>query len=74
MKTLTLAVEVKLPLRWNTYLLLNTDTVDFDWKTDEGETESIVFLIFLWWCLNCRPMRGSEVEQKVLLKGTLMQI
>ena len=51
----TRAVWVQLPLGWNTYLLLNSDIVNFVWKTDEGEGESIVLLIFvLWLCLNGR--------------------
>ena len=55
-----LAVRVKLLLEWNTYLLFNTDTVNFVWKTDEGEAESIVLLIFvLSWCLNCPWLRGG---------------
>ena len=37
LRTQTLAVRVKLLLEWNTYLLFNTDTVNFVWKTDEGE-------------------------------------
>ena len=40
-------------LGWNTYLLFNTDIVNFVWKTDEGEAKSIVLLIFVFWrCLN----------------------
>ena len=41
-------------------MLFNTDIVNFVWKTDEGEEESIVLLIFvLWWCLNFPWMRGG---------------
>ena len=47
LRTPTLAVGVHLPLGWNTYLLFNNDTVSFVWKTNEGETESIVLLIFV---------------------------
>ena len=32
-----LAILVYLPLEWNTYLLFNSDIVNFVWKTDEGE-------------------------------------
>ena len=39
---MTLAVQVQLLLGRNTYLLFNTDIVNFVWKTDEGEAESIV--------------------------------
>ena len=39
-------MRVQLPLGWNTYLFLNTDTGNFEWKTDEGETESICFVNF----------------------------
>ena len=47
------------------YLLFNTDIVNFAAKTDEGEVESIVLLIFvLWWCLNRRWKRGGGVGQK----------
>ena len=48
-------------VRWNTYVLFNTDIVNFAWKTDEAE--SIVLLIFvLWRCLNLRWMRGGGVR------------
>ena len=48
-----MAVLVKLSLEWNTYLLFDSDIMNFVWKTDEGETESIVSLIFvLWQCFN----------------------
>ena len=53
-------VRVQLLLGWNTYLLFNTDIVNFVSKTDEGEAESIVLLILvLWWCFNGRWMRGG---------------
>ena len=35
-------------------MLFNSDIVNFVWKTDEGEAESIVLLIFdIWRCFNC---------------------
>ena len=37
MRTSSLAVRVQLPLGWNTYLLFDSDIVNFVWKTDEGE-------------------------------------
>ena len=41
-------------------MLFDTNIVNFVWKTDDGEEESIVLLIFvLWWCLNFRWMRGG---------------
>ena len=46
MRTPTLAARVQLPLGWNTNLLFNTDAGNFEWKTDEGETESICFVNF----------------------------
>ena len=68
MRTPTLAVRVQLPLGWNMCVLFNTDIVNFVWKTDEGETESIVLLIFvIWRCLNLQWMRGGGVGQRVLL-------
>ena len=68
LRTPKLAVRVQLPLRWNTYLFFNTDVVNFVWKTDAAETESIVLLIFfLWGCLNLRWMRGGGMGQKVLI-------
>ena len=71
LRTSTLVVRVKLPFGRNTYLLFNSDIVDFVWKTDGGETESIVLLIFvLWWCFNRRWMRGVGVVQKVLFIRT----
>ena len=48
LRTPTLTVRVQLPLGWNTYLLFNTDTVNFAWEADEGEAESIV--LFLFFC------------------------
>ena len=67
LRTITLVVQVQLLLGWNTYLLLNTDIVNFVWKTDDGEAESIVLLIFvLWQCLNRPWMSGGEVGQNVL--------
>ena len=51
----TLVVRVQLPLGWNTYLLFNSGIVNFVWKTNEGEAESIVLLNFvLLRCFNCR--------------------
>ena len=71
MRTPALAVRVQLPLGWNTYLLFNTDIVNFAWKTDDGEAKSIVLLIFvLCWCLNLQWMRGGGVGQKVLFRAS----
>ena len=56
-----MVVQVQLPLGWNTYLLFNTDIVNFVWKTNGGE--SIVLLFFvLWRCLNFRWMKGRGKE------------
>ena len=61
LRTPTLAVQVQLLLGWNTYVLFNTDIVNFALKTNEAE--SIVLLIFvLWRCLNLRWMRGGGVR------------
>ena len=38
---LTLAIQVQLLLGWTTYLLLNTDTVNFVWKTNVGEQKKL---------------------------------
>ena len=66
-----MAVRVQLSLGWNTYLLFNADIVNFVWKADEREAESIVLLIFvLWRCLNLRWMRGGGVGQKVLFRAS----
>ena len=35
-------------LGWYTYLLSNSDIMNFVWKTDEGEPESIVLLIVIF--------------------------
>ena len=40
------AVEDSVTVRME-YLLSNSDIVNFVWKTDEGETESIFLLIFV---------------------------
>ena len=50
MRIPALAVRVQLMLGWNAYLLFNTDIVNFVWKTNEGEAESIVLLIFVKFC------------------------
>ena len=39
-------VQVQLRLGWNTYLLFNTNIVNFVWKTNEEEAESIAFFSF----------------------------
>ena len=89
MRTPTLAVRVQLPLGWNTYLLSNTDIVNFMWKTIEGEVENIVLLIFVlfsslvdegWWSgaegLILGQLKSYFFFQPVFFtfKGTLMQI
>ena len=49
------------------HLLFNNDIANFVLKTDEGETESIVLLIFvLWRCLNRRWIRGGGVGQSLI--------
>ena len=66
-----MAVRLQLLLGWKTYVLFNTDIVNFVWKTDEGEKESIVLLIFvLWRCLNLPWMMGGGVGQKVLFRAS----
>ena len=70
LRTPTLVVRVQLPLGRNTYLVFNTDIVNFVWKTDEGEAESIALLIFVFWrCLNRRWMRRGGVGQMVLFSS-----
>ena len=50
---------------------INTDIVNFVWKTDEGGAESIVLLIFvLWQFLNLQWIRGGGVGQKVLFRAS----
>ena len=62
LRTPALAVRVQLPLGWNIYLLFDTDIVNFVWKTDEGEAESVALFIFvLWWCRNRQWMRRGGV-------------
>ena len=59
--------SITVKLGWNTYLLFNTDIVNFVWKTDEGEAKSIVLLILVFWrCLN-RWMRGGGVGAESLI-------
>ena len=66
-----LDIQIQLPLGWNTYLLFNSDIVNFVWKNDEGEAESIVLLIFvLRQCFNRQWMRGDGVGQKVLFRAS----
>ena len=53
----------------------NSDIVNFVWKTDEGEAESIVLLIFvLWLCFNRWWMRGAGVRQKKLFRASRNRI
>ena len=60
--------QVQLQLQWNTCLLFNSDIVNFVWKTNVGEAESIDWLIFyLWRCFNCWWVRNCRVGQKVYL-------
>ena len=69
MRTPTLEVQFQLPLGWDTYLLFNSDIVNFEWKTDEGKAESIVLLFFvLWWFFNHWWVRGVGVGQKSYLR------
>ena len=64
-------VRVKLPLGLNTYLLFNSDIVNFVWKADEEEAESIALLIFVFWlCFNRWRMRVGGVGQKVLFSAS----
>ena len=68
LRTPTLAVRVQLMLAWNTYLVFNTDIVNFAVKTN---AESTVLLIFLLWrSLHRRWMRGGGVGQKSYLGPT----
>ena len=65
MRTPTLAVLVQLPLIWNTYLLFNTDIVNFVCKTGESEVESIAlffvfFLVVLESSMDDRWCGGAE--------------
>ena len=72
MRTPTLPVRVQLPLGWNTYLLFNTDTVHFVWKTDR-EAEKIVLLMFVRWrCLDRQWMRDDGVGQKFLFRAGVL--
>ena len=68
LRTPTLPVRVQLMLAWNTYLVFNTDIVNFAVKTN---AESTVLLIFLLWrSLHRRWMRGGGVGQKSYLGST----
>ena len=69
--TPALVVRVQLPLGWNIYLLFDTDIVNFVWKTDEGEAESVTLFIFvLWRYLNRQWMRRGGVVQRVLFRAS----
>ena len=54
-------VELQLPLGWHTHLLFNFHIVNFVWKTDEGEAESIVLLIVEALLFLCRPLKNIEI-------------
>ena len=67
-----MTVLVQLLLEWNN-LLFNFDIVNFVGKSDEGNAQSSVLLIFvLWQCFNRRWVRGCQLGQKVLLWGSLI--
>ena len=48
LRTPVLVVLVHLLLEWNTYVLFNSDIVNFVWKTDEKGRERVqkIFLFF----------------------------
>ena len=69
LRTPTLAVRVQLSLGWNTYVLFNTDIVNFVWETDEVES-SVLLIFVLWWCLNLWWLRGGGVGQKALFRAS----
>ena len=55
----------------DTYLLFNFGVMKFLRKTDEGEAESVVLLIFvLWRCFNRRGVRSCGVGKKVLFRAS----
>ena len=67
----TLAVRVQLPLGWNTFVLFNTDIVNFVWKTDVAESNILLIFVLwqnLWW------VRGGGMEQKVLFRASWNRI
>ena len=67
LRTPTLVVLVQLPLERNT-LLFNSDIMNFFWKTNEGETESIALLMFvLWRCFHRRWARGCGVGVEAII-------
>ena len=66
-----LVVRVQLSLECNTYMVYNSDIVNCVWKTDAGEAESIILLIFvLWRCFSRRWVRVAGVGQKVLFRDS----
>ena len=52
LRTPTLAVRVRSPLRWNTYLFFNSDSVKFLWKTKQ--TGLLNFIKTNWICAMTR--------------------
>ena len=71
------AVLVRLLLEGNTYLLFNSDIVNFVWKTVKGggERESIVLLIFvIWRCFNRRWVSGCGLGQKLPFRASWNRI
>ena len=58
-------------VRMEYLLFFNSDIVNFVWKTDDEETESIVlFIFFLWLCFNRWWMSGDGVGQKVFFRAS----
>ena len=73
LRTPTPAVLVHLQLEWNTYLLFNSNIVNFVWKTDEGEVRGrkhFLKIFVPWRSFNHRWVRGCGLGQKVLFRAS----
>ena len=77
LRLLHLLVQLWVPNQWNQGYSQSvcSQLCEFCVKNDEGKVESIILLIFLLWgCFNCWWMRGGEVGQKILFRGSLNRI
>ena len=77
LRLLHLLVQLWVPNEWNQGYSQSvcSQLCEFCVKNDEGKVESIILLIFLLWgCFNCWWMRGGEVGQKILFRGSLNRI
>ena len=71
----TLTFPVQLPLGRNTYLLFNSDLVNFVSKMMRGRQKALFCYFFVFWrCFNRRSLWGGGVGAESLIYGQLNSI